>query len=181
MNETPLPSKVLIGPKKSLCADSGNNRLFWVPGDKVRTIVEAFDAYLADRFPNEEQESMAFGEYVSRLLRAMHGKLRQSRGSDAEVKRMLEAPGIFEIRWHWNVMEHGLRKFIGARLFHREISEGRKLVAARLMCKKGDIDQLATHYKQTGFAKDADWAIRHSDETQWNEVLRSDLEMPSDE
>lgn len=70
-----------------------------------------------------------------------------------EVKDMVHAPGVYEIRWsEW---KDECARRISARLFHKERRKERWIVSARLMCKKGTRDETELYYKQTGFAVQA--------------------------
>ena len=58
---------------------------------------------------------------------------------------------------------NGKKQYIGARLFHMEKVMERWIIAAYLMCKKSDTDDLSTYFKQTGGAKAAKWMVAESE------------------
>ncbi len=115
---------------------------------------------------------MAEAEFYARIQRAMRGQLVPVE----QVKPMHEAPGVFEIRWNWHDYANGKKQYIGARLFHMEKVMERWIIAAYLMCKKSDTDDLSTYFKQTGGAKSAKHAVEESEPDRANawEEYRSD-------
>lgn len=148
----PIPS----APKEkvpSICSDWGHNKLFWISNDDAETLDDAWDCYVSDQFGSSEQadylESMAREEFENRLGKAVAGRLKPI----LEVKDMVHAPGVYEIRWPEWKDECAHR--ISARLFHKERRKERWIVSARLMCKKGTRDETELYYKQTGFAVQA--------------------------
>ena len=175
MSVMPLPSDVHVAPrpvKRSICSVPGQNRFFWVKSSNAPTLFDAFTTYVWERFTDDYQASMAEAEFYARIQRAMRGQLVPVE----QVKPMHEAPGVFEIRWNWHDYANGKKQYIGARLFHMEKVMERWIIAAYLMCKKSDTDDLSTYFKQTGGAKSAKHAVEESEPDSANawEEYRSD-------
>lgn len=120
---------------------------------------------MSDQFGSGEQadylESMARAEFENRLSRAMEGRLVPI----LEVKDMIHAPGVYEIRWPEWKDERAQR--ISARLFHKERRKERWIVGARLMCKKGTRDEIELYDKQTGFAVQAGQIVDRCRDDGW--------------
>lgn len=158
----PAPPKE---PAPSICSDWGRDKLFWVVNDDAKTLDDAWDCYVSDQFGSGEQadylESMARAEFENRLSRAMEGRLVPI----LEVKDMIHAPGVYEIRWPEWKDERAQR--ISARLFHKERRKERWIVGARLMCKKGTRDEIELYDKQTGFAVQAGQIVDRCRDDGW--------------
>lgn len=153
---TMLRIPVPVSPKvsaPSICSDWECNRLFWIANDDAQTLDDAWNCYVSDQFGSSEQadylESMAREEFEKRLSKAKAGRLKPI----LEVKDMVHAPGVYEIRWpEWRDEQ---ARYLSARLFHKERRRGRWIVSAQLMCKKGMRDENELYDKQTGFAVQA--------------------------